>query len=39
MTPLIGLTVSSLLVLMGAAMAGIFTGWLIRTLLIDRRRK
>ncbi len=39
MIPLIALTVNGVLVLLGAAMAGIFTGWLIRTLLIDRRRK
>ncbi len=39
MASLVAITGGGVVVLIGAAIAGIFTGWLIRVLLIDRRRK
>jgi hypothetical protein len=39
MTPLVGITFGGVLLLIGAGLAGLFTGWLIRVAFIDRRRK
>jgi hypothetical protein len=39
MTPLVGITVGGVMLLIGVGIAGLFTGWLIRVMLIDRRRK
>ena len=39
MTPLVGITVGGVLLLIGVGIAGLFTGWLIRVTFIDKRRK
>ena len=39
MTPLLAITVGGVVLLIGVGIAGLFTGWLIRVAIIDRRRK
>lgn len=39
MSTLLGITVGGVLLLIGVAVAGMFTGWLIRVTFMDRRKK